>query len=172
MLLALAAASFIYNRTFSTSVSPRVNSAPVAEQSAVSSHSDEVIQQAFTQKKRALQVNGKGMVSRILADDNQGSRHQRFILKLASGQTLLIAHNIDLAARIDGLQLGDEVSFYGQYEYNDRGGVVWCIGRIMTLMDGMWLVGLSTAARHTNSGLLKRDNGEHARHYTSPLYWS
>ena len=124
MLLALAAASFIYNRTFSTSVPPRVNSAPVAEQSAVSSHSDEVIQQAFTQKKRALQVNGKGMVSRILADDNQGSRHQRFILKLASGQTLLIAHNIDLAARIDGLQLGDEVSFYGQYEYNDRGGVV------------------------------------------------
>lgn len=70
------------------------------------------------------QVAGSGSVERVLADDNQGSRHQRFILRLATGRTILVAHNIDLAPRIRSLQEGDTVSFYGQYETNDRGGVI------------------------------------------------
>jgi hypothetical protein len=69
-------------------------------------------------------VQGSGRVSRLLADDLKGSRHQRFILDLPGGGTLLIAHNIDLAPRIDSLREGDEVEFYGEYEWNDRGGVV------------------------------------------------
>lgn len=70
------------------------------------------------------QIQGSGVVSRILPDDNQGSRHQRFILRLRSGQTLLVAHNIELAPRIDGLQEGDTVEYRGQYEWNPKGGVV------------------------------------------------
>ena len=70
------------------------------------------------------QVRGAGEVIRILADDNDGSRHQRFILRLPSGRTLLIAHNIDLAPRVAFLRVGDRVSFNGEYEPNDRGGVV------------------------------------------------
>ena len=64
------------------------------------------------------------MVQRILPDDNEGSRHQRFILKLSSGQTLLIAHNVDLAPRIPDLQPGDEVNFQGEYDWNPEGGVI------------------------------------------------
>jgi len=60
----------------------------------------------------------------ILPDDNDGSRHQRFILQLNSGQTLLIAHNIDIAPRIPVLRQGDEVAFRGQYEWNPEGGVI------------------------------------------------
>ena len=71
-----------------------------------------------------MQVAGSGVVTRIQPDDNHGSRHQRFILTLDSGDTLLIAHNIDLAPRIDGLARGDRVAFYGEYEWNERGGVV------------------------------------------------
>jgi hypothetical protein len=70
------------------------------------------------------QVRGSGVVGRILADDNEGSRHQRFILQLSSGQTLLVAHNIDLAPRIESLREGDTVSFYGEYETNPQGGVI------------------------------------------------
>jgi hypothetical protein len=70
------------------------------------------------------QVQGRGTVTRILSDDNDGSRHQRFILRIASGRTLLIAHNIDLAPRIASLQTGDSVAFYGEYERNDKGGVI------------------------------------------------
>jgi len=71
-----------------------------------------------------VQVKGSGTVIRILKDDNQGSRHQKFILKLSSGQTILVAHNIDLAPRINSISKGDSVQFYGEYEWNNKGGVV------------------------------------------------
>ncbi len=70
------------------------------------------------------QVRGSGVVRRTLPDDNDGSRHQRFILELDSGRTVLIAHNIDLAPRVSSLSAGDSVSFYGVYEANERGGVI------------------------------------------------
>ena len=53
-----------------------------------------------------------------------GSRHQRFIIRLGSGQSLLVAHNIDLAPRIDALRVGDLVTFYGEYEWSAKGGVI------------------------------------------------
>ena len=70
------------------------------------------------------QVSGTGTVDRVLSDDNDGSRHQRFILRLPSGRSVLVAHNIDLAPRIRSIAQGDSVSFYGQFETNDRGGVI------------------------------------------------
>ena len=70
------------------------------------------------------QVSGSGTVQRVLSDDNDGSRHQRFIVLLSSGRTVLIAHNIDLAPRVDSIASGDLVSFFGEFETNDRGGVV------------------------------------------------
>lgn len=79
---------------------------------------------AYENRKSNIQVSGSGIVIRNLADDTSGSRHQKFLLKLASGQTLLISHNIDLAPRINSLREGDRVSFYGEYEWNAKGGVV------------------------------------------------
>ena len=64
------------------------------------------------------------MVIRLLPDDNDGSRHQRFIVRLGSGQTILIAHNISLAPRIQSLTAGDVVEFNGVYEWNSQGGVI------------------------------------------------
>ena len=69
-------------------------------------------------------VEASGVVERVLPDDNSGSRHQRFIVRLASGQTLLIAHNIDIAPRVADLARNDTVSFSGIYETNDKGGMV------------------------------------------------
>ena len=71
-----------------------------------------------------LALLGSGEVLRILSDDIKGSRHQRFILRISSGQTLLVAHNIDLAPKIQPLRTGDTVEFYGEYEWNNKGGVV------------------------------------------------
>jgi len=82
------------------------------------------LQEAFDKRQSDIQVAGEGIVTKILADDRDGSRHQRFILRLATGQTVLVAHNIDLAPRIGGLRTGDRVAFYGEYEWNQKGGVI------------------------------------------------
>ncbi|WP_233546035.1 DUF3465 domain-containing protein [Salinibius halmophilus] len=85
---------------------------------------DMVLQQAFENQTSDLQVYGSGTVVKVLPDDTDGSKHQKFLLELDSGQTLLIAHNIDLAPRLPGLVEGDRVAFYGEYEWNSKGGVV------------------------------------------------
>jgi hypothetical protein len=43
---------------------------------------------------------------------------------LASGQTLLVAHNIDLAPKITAIKENDLISFFGVYEWNAKGGVI------------------------------------------------
>jgi uncharacterized protein DUF3465 len=85
---------------------------------------DRAITTAFENHRSNVQVQDGGEVTRVLPDDNEGSPHQRFIVRLASGQTVLIAHNIDLASRVAALKAGDHVEFNGEYEWNERGGVV------------------------------------------------
>ncbi|WP_082792384.1 DUF3465 domain-containing protein [Neptuniibacter marinus] len=105
------------------------------------SSSDKALQRAFDHRQSDLQVGGSGTVIKILADDLQGSRHQKFILKLSTGQTLLVAHNIDLAPRINALRVGDRVKFFGEYEWNARGGVVhWTHHDPRGRHEGGWLL--------------------------------
>jgi hypothetical protein len=85
---------------------------------------DSPIGRAFDAGASGVQVEGEGVVTRVLADDTDGSRHQRFVVRLASGQTVLLAHNIDVAPRVAGLKEGDSVRFYGEYAWNAEGGVV------------------------------------------------
>jgi hypothetical protein len=89
-----------------------------------SGNADTELQEAYKNKESDLQAQGKGTVTRVLADDQDGPRHQKFILRMSTGQTLLVAHNIDLAPRISGLKTGDVVEFYGEYEWNSKGGIL------------------------------------------------
>ncbi|WP_447507550.1 DUF3465 domain-containing protein [Acinetobacter lactucae] len=84
----------------------------------------DTVKAAYEQKKSNVQVQGSGRVKAILRDDNDGARHQKFILVLKSGVSILVAHNIDLAPKISNLNKGDIVEFYGEYEYNPKGGVL------------------------------------------------
>ena len=96
-----------------------------SEQPAVETGREHVFQaQKFTRGDANTQVRGSGVVIRLLPDDRDGSQHQRFIISLESGQTLLVTHNIDLAPRIGSLSLGDRVEFFGEYEWNEKGGVI------------------------------------------------
>jgi len=93
-------------------------------ESNANARADQDIATAFKNHSSNVQVEGEGIVIKVLPDDIEKPRHQRFILRLASGQTVLVAHNIDLAPRVDGLLEGDQVAFKGEYEWNDKGGVV------------------------------------------------
>ncbi len=96
----------------------------LAAPAATESRSDAILGRAFKERISNFQVEGSGEVTKLLPDDQKGSRHQRFILRLRSGQTLLIAHNIDIAPRVAPLKERDQVQFFGEYEWNDKGGVI------------------------------------------------
>lgn len=95
--------------------------AATAEQAGVA---DDSVRRAFEARLDGVQVHDEGVVLRVLPDDRDGSRHQRFVLRVRNGPTVLVAHNIDLAPRIGSLREGDVVAFYGEYEWSNRGGVV------------------------------------------------
>ena len=97
------------------------------------------IAEAFRQQRSGLMVEAEGTVERLLADDLEGSPHQRLIVRLAGGQTVLVSHNIELAPRVPAA-VGDRLAFRGQYEWNDRGGVVhWTHHDPRGRRDGGWL---------------------------------
>jgi Cu/Ag efflux protein CusF len=91
---------------------------------SVGQKTETTLQTVFRAKQSDVQVQGKGVVKKILADDRKGSQHQKFILQVNPEQTVLVAHNIDVAARLPGLKGGDSVEFYGEYEWTAQGGVI------------------------------------------------
>jgi len=97
-------------------------------------------QRQFVASDSGTWVEISGIVIKLLRDDNDGSRHQRFIIDLRNGQTLLIAHNIDLASRIP-LGVGDRVKIRGMYEWNNLGGLVhWTHHDPMGIEEGGFVV--------------------------------
>ena len=77
----------------------------------------------YESQQSGVMVSTIGEVTRILADDIKGSRHQRFIVMTQDEVSVLIAHNIDLASSVP-INVGDRVSIRGQYEWNHKGGVI------------------------------------------------
>ncbi|MDJ0974087.1 MAG: DUF3465 domain-containing protein [Planctomycetota bacterium] len=78
---------------------------------------------AFRAKRSDVQVEVEGTVVFLFPPDRDDKPHQRFLLKLPSGHTLKIAHNLKFSGPIP-LKKGDTVRLYGEYEYNAKGGVV------------------------------------------------
>jgi hypothetical protein len=68
-------------------------------------------------------IEDTGIVIRLLNDADDEGPHQRFVVRLASGQTLLVAHNLEIAERVP-LGIGDRVGFRGVFEWNREGGIL------------------------------------------------
>ncbi|HSI45759.1 MAG TPA: DUF3465 domain-containing protein [Methylophilus sp.] len=82
------------------------------------------LKHAFAQKQSHVWLEGTGVVKKLLPDDDKGAKHQRFLVTISPEQTLLFAHNIDLAPRVAVLTVGDQVQFKGEYIYNPKGGIM------------------------------------------------
>lgn len=121
LLIIILASISIYE-----AVQQQKNTSPTNGSSQVKSvnNSSSSLQKAFKNRRSDFQIQDAGTVIKNLPDDLKGSRHQKFILKNKTGETVLVAHNIDLAPKIKSLREGDRVDFYGEYEWNPRGGVV------------------------------------------------
>ena len=73
----------------------------------------------------------EGRILAVLPEDTIGIRHQRLLVRLENQKKVLLVHNIDLCPRIEGLERGREIRFYGQFTDNDRGGVFHRLHRNM-----------------------------------------
>lgn len=102
----------------------RPESSATADRTAVATSDSGSLVRAYESRAQDVWVEGQGQVVKVLPDDNKGSRHQRFIIRTEFGPTILIAHNIDLAPRVEPLAVGARVTFRGEYVWNDRGGVL------------------------------------------------
>ncbi len=70
-----------------------------------------------------VQVEAEGEIVLLFNDDTVGSQHQLFLVELKKGLTVKISHNIDIAPRVP-VKKGDRIRFHGEYEWNEKGGVV------------------------------------------------
>jgi len=102
---------------------------------------EKVLAQAIQQQLRDQIIIFHAQVVQVLRDDTKGSRHQRFIVKAeTTGSTILIAHNIDLAPRLNGLKEGQKLVVSGEFEWNSKGGVVhWTHHDPKGQRDGGWI---------------------------------
>ncbi len=83
----------------------------------------EQLETAYDEKRSNIQVTGTGEVIKLLPDDTEGSQHQKMIVRVGPNQTILISHNISLAPRAE-VKEGDTITFHGEYEWNEKGGIV------------------------------------------------
>lgn len=122
LTLSIAGAYFFFNRYGQNDARPATVDNPFGNRRT--QDSDTILQKAFDARASNLQVEGGGNVVSLLPDDTDGRRHQKFIIRLNSGQTLMMAHNIELSSRIDDIKEGDAIEFFGEYEWNEKGGVI------------------------------------------------
>lgn len=62
-----------------------------------------VLENVYEEKISGIQIQGSGTIIKILDDDIDGAKHQSFIIRINPIQTLLMAHNIDIADRVPGV---------------------------------------------------------------------
>jgi hypothetical protein len=90
---------------------------------AVEATDDHEIIQAQTSNLVNAEVTGRAVVKKLLRDDVVAPRHQKFLLELTNGTTILVAHNTDVAPQVP-IQEGDQLVIHGSFIYNTKGGLI------------------------------------------------
>jgi hypothetical protein len=103
---------------------------------------------AYKKRLSEIPLIVEGQVVKILEDDLQGRRHQRFIIRTDEGQTLLITHNIDIAPRVV-MEMGTKVRVRGEYLWNLQGGIIHKTHRDQKeQISGGWIEVMTTGKRY------------------------
>lgn len=66
---------------------------------------------------------GNLVVTKLLPDDNQGLRHQKWQARLSNGGILTIVYNSDMDEKVP-LNVGDVFSVGGQFIWTGNGGLI------------------------------------------------
>ena len=81
------------------------------------------VQDAFRDHQSGMMVEVTGNVVRILRDDKDDRRNQKFIIRLTNGQSLLVIHDQVAGERVP-VAINDSVLVRGKYQWSETGGTL------------------------------------------------
>lgn len=87
---------------------------------------------------KKVEVTLTAPVKKLLPEDTKGIEHQRFLLELSNGTTVLVAHNTDLAPPVP-IREGDILTLHGEYIWNRKGGVLHYTHHSTNRHEGGWI---------------------------------
>ncbi len=85
--------------------------------------SQQGILDAQAQHMRKVEVELIAQVIRLLPTDENGLRHQKFLIRLTNGTTVLVANDLSMGQQVP-LNPGDIVEIKGEFIWTRRGGVL------------------------------------------------
>jgi hypothetical protein len=95
---------------------------------------------AFQNEHRMnTEVTGKVRVYKLLREDDEGLKHERFLVMLSDGTTVLVAHSLDKAPPVP-VSPEDDIIIHGEYVWNQKGGVIhWTHHSDTPRHEGGWI---------------------------------
>lgn len=85
------------------------------------------------------EVTVQAPVLKLLPEDDRGLPHQKFLIRLSNGTTVLIAHDLKMASAVP-IAPGDIVTIHGEYIWNSRGGLIhWTHHTDTPYHEGGWI---------------------------------
>jgi len=130
LALLLVAFSFAGTATMETAQAKQRKKQHVSDSSEVSSPSsqntlnDADIVRAVNDQRRVNFVEGGGMeVIRVLPDDNNGLKHQKWVVRLSNGKTMQAVYNSDMCPRVP-VKVGDVVAMGGMFLWTNTGALL------------------------------------------------
>jgi hypothetical protein len=81
------------------------------------------VQDAHLYRQTGFIAEVEGIVARILMDDREDRRNQKFTIRLTNGQMLLVIHDQEVAGRVP-VSVGDTVLVRGEYVWTETGGTL------------------------------------------------
>jgi len=90
---------------------------------AIGSPDDRQVINAQSSQQSKIEVTVIARVKKLLPDDNRGLQHQKFLLVLTNGTTILVANDLTYGERVP-VAPGDLVTVHGEYIWNRLGGLI------------------------------------------------
>ena len=85
--------------------------------------SQQGILEAQAEQLRKVEVELTAQVCRMLPTDEKGLRHQKFLIRLTNGTTVLVANDLTMGQMVP-CHPGDILDLKGEYIWTKRGGVL------------------------------------------------
>lgn len=94
---------------------------------------------AFHDRDTGAWLTVSGKIIQLLPDEYGSLQHQRFIVRCASGLTVLIVNDVSIGTRVPVAD-GDMVAVHGLYVWNSQGGLVHFTHRAEGGGAGGWIL--------------------------------